>query len=87
MARTPDGRSCGSVVCGRPHRAKNVANWLPITYHFVLKRGEEILGENRRQIGKFRDIYTIDMSADSARTIDRRLVLALAVGQDALQAR
>jgi len=66
---------------------ENVANWLPIPYHFVLKRGEEILGENRRQIGKFRDIYTIDVTADSARTIDRRLVLALAVGQDALQAR
>ena len=66
---------------------ENVANWLPIPYHFVLKRGEEIIGENRRQIGKFRDIYTIDMSADTPRTIDRRLVLALAVGQDALQAR
>ena len=66
---------------------ENVANWLPIPYHFVFKRGEEIIGENRRQIGKFRDIYTIDMSADNPRTIDRRLVLALAVGQDALQAR
>ena len=66
---------------------ENVANWLPIPYHFVMKRGEEILGENRRQIGKFRDIYTIDMTADPQRTIDRRLVLALAVGQDALQAR
>jgi uncharacterized protein YxjI len=66
---------------------ENVANWLPIPYHFVLKRGEEIIGENRRQIGKFRDIYTIDMSADNPRTTDRRLVLALAVGQDALQAR
>ena len=66
---------------------ENVANWLPIPYHFVFKRGEEIIGENRRQIGKFRDIYTIDMSADDPRTIDRRLVLALSVGQDALQAR
>lgn len=66
---------------------ENVADWLPIPYHFVFKRGEEILGENRRQIGKFRDIYTIDMTPDSQRTIDRRLVLALAVGQDALQAR
>lgn len=66
---------------------ESVADWLPIPYHFVFKRGEEILGENRRQIGKFRDIYTIDMTPDSARTIDRRLVLALAVGQDALQAR
>ena len=66
---------------------ENVANWLPIPYHFVFKRGEEILGENRRQLGKFRDVYTIDMTADTPRTIDRRLVLALAVGQDALQAR
>ena len=66
---------------------ENIANWLPIPYHFVFKRGEEILGENTRQIGKLRDIYTIDMTPDSERTIDRRLVLALAVGQDALQAR
>jgi uncharacterized protein YxjI len=66
---------------------ENIANWLPIPYHFVFKRGEEILGENTRQLGKLRDIYTIDMTPDSARTIDRRLVLALAVGQDALQAR
>ncbi len=66
---------------------ENIADWLPIPYHFVFKRGEEILGENRRQLGKFRDIYTIDLTPDSARTIDRRLALALAVGQDALQAR
>ena len=66
---------------------ENVANWLPIPYHFVFKRGDEILGENRRQLGKLRDVYTIDMSADRERTVDRRLVLALAVGQDALQAR
>jgi uncharacterized protein YxjI len=65
----------------------SVANWLPIPYHFVFKRGEELLGENTRQIGKLRDVYTIDMSQDRERTIDRRLVLALAVGQDALQAR
>ena len=66
---------------------ENVANWLPIPYHFVFKRGDEILGHNTRQFGKLRDVYTIDMSDDDPRTIDRRLVLALAVGQDALQAR
>ncbi len=66
---------------------ENVADWLPIPYHFVFKRGDELLGENRRQLGKLRDVYTIDLSADRPRTIDRRLVLALAVGQDALQAR
>jgi uncharacterized protein YxjI len=66
---------------------ETVADWLPIPYHFVFKRGDEILGQNTRQFGKLRDVYTIDVSADNARTIDRRLVLALAVGQDALQAR
>ncbi len=66
---------------------ENVANWLPIPYHFVFKRGDELLGENKRQIGKFRDVYTIDLTPDSGHTVDRRLVLALAVGQDALQAR
>jgi uncharacterized protein YxjI len=41
----------------------------------------------RRQLGKLRDIYTIDMSGDPERTVDRRLILAIAVGMDALQAR
>jgi uncharacterized protein YxjI len=66
---------------------ENFAAWLPIPYHFVFKRGDQLLGENARQLGKLRDVYTIDMTPDSERTIDRRLVLALSVGQDALQAR
>jgi uncharacterized protein YxjI len=81
------GVALGRRAVGFIPYVDNVANWLPIPYHFVLKRGEQIIGENRRQIGKFRDIYTIDMSADAPPTVDRRLVLALAVGQDALQAR
>jgi uncharacterized protein YxjI len=81
------GVALGRRAVGFIPYVENVADWLPIPYHFVFKRGEQILGENRRQIGKFRDIYTIDMSADNPRTIDRRLILALAVGQDALQAR
>ena len=63
------------------------ADWLPIPYHFVFRRGEEVLGVNSRQRWKWRDVYTIDMSPDAERTVDRRLVLAMAVGQDALQAR
>ena len=66
---------------------ENVADWLPIPYHFIFKRGEEIIGENTRQTFKIRDNYTIDMSADKQRVLDRRLVLAIAVGMDALQAR
>ena len=46
-----------------------------------------MLGSHVRQSWKFRDTYTLDFSGDPGRTIDRRLVLATAVGLDALQAR
>jgi uncharacterized protein YxjI len=65
----------------------NFADWLPIPYHFVFLRGEQVLGSHTRQAFKFRDTYTIDLSGDPDRTLDRRLVLATAVGLDALQAR
>ena len=66
---------------------ENVANWLPIPYHFVFTRNEVVLGTHRRHIGKLRDVYTIDMSGDPEHSVDRRLILAVAVGMDALQAR
>jgi uncharacterized protein YxjI len=66
---------------------ENVANWLPIPYHFVFMHGDRIIGENTRQTFKIRDVYHIDMTADTERILDRRLVLALSVGMDALQAR
>lgn len=65
----------------------NVANWLPIPYNFVFMRGDSVLGTHKRRMFKIADTYDIDMTADSGRTIDRRLVLAIAVGMDALQAR
>jgi len=63
------------------------ADWLPIAYHFDFYRDDKIVGSNSRKFGSFRDIYFIDMTEDTERVIDRRLVLALVVGQDALQAR
>jgi uncharacterized protein YxjI len=65
----------------------NFADWLPIPYHFVFKRGDDVLASNTRRAWKIRDTYTIDLSGDPERTLDRRLVLATAVGMDALQAR
>lgn len=62
-------------------------DWLPIPYHFIFKRGDQLLGTHTRQAWKFRDTYTIDMTGDAERSLDRRLVLATAVGLDALQAR
>ena len=63
------------------------ADWLPIAYHFDFIRGDEKLGEHNRKLWSFRDVYTIDMSGDPQHTVDRRLILANAVGMDALQAR
>jgi uncharacterized protein YxjI len=65
----------------------DVSNWLPIPYHFVFSRNGTELGIHRRHLWKFTDIYTIDLSGDPDRTLDRRLVLAIAVAMDALQAR
>jgi uncharacterized protein YxjI len=66
---------------------ENFADWLPIPYHFVFMRDGTEIGSHRRHLWKFTDMYTIDMSGDPSRTVDRRLILAIAVGMDALQAR
>jgi hypothetical protein len=53
----------------------------------VFARGDRVLATNTRRAWKIRDTYTIDLSGDPERSLDRRLVLATAVGMDALQAR
>jgi len=65
------------------------ADWIPIPYHFDFLRDGEVIGKHERRTGlfKFRDVYDIDVSADTRHALDRRLVLANAVGMDALQAR
>ena len=63
------------------------ADWLPIPYHFDILRDDQLIGSHTRRIGSFRDVYDIDLSGDPERTVDRRLILAAAVGMDALQAR
>jgi hypothetical protein len=62
------------------------ADWVPIPYHFDYFIGDDRIGGLERILG-VRDRYRLDVSGDAERTIDRRVVLALAVGMDALQAR
>jgi uncharacterized protein YxjI len=64
----------------------NFADWLPIPYHFDFRRGDDVIGTHKRQAWKFRDVYRISMQGDPGHTVDRRLILAIAVGMDALQA-
>jgi uncharacterized protein YxjI len=61
--------------------------FLPIAYDFEFFRGEDVIGTHRRRRWQWRDVYDMDFSADTARVLDRRLILAIAVGMDALQAR
>ena len=65
----------------------NIANWLPIPYDFTFTRDGEAIGHHVRKRMKIADTYTLDLSGDPGRTLDRRLALALAIGLDALQAR
>ena len=59
---------------------------VPIIFHFTIDEGDQHLGDFNRRVG-FRDTYDLDLSGDTARTIDRRLAIALAVALDALQSR
>ena len=63
------------------------ADFLPFPYDFHFLHDGEVIGVNSRRRWKLRDIYDIDMTADTARVVDRRMVLAITVGMDALQAR
>jgi uncharacterized protein YxjI len=63
------------------------ADWLPIAYDFEFLRDGRQIGLISRRRWQWRDIHDLDFSADSERALDRRLVLAIAVGMDALQAR
>jgi len=60
--------------------------FVPILFHFRIDRGEQHLGDFTRPIG-VRDRYTLDLSGDTERTIDRRLGITLGVALDALQSR
>ncbi len=58
--------------------------WLP--FNFVIKRDGEEVGRYHRVLGKFRDRYVLELTPGLAE-VDRRLLVAFAVGLDALQDR
>ncbi len=61
--------------------------FLPIPYDFVIRSGERELGHFTRKFLSLRDVYTLDLSSDHEKRVDRRLGIALAIGLDALQNR
>jgi uncharacterized protein YxjI len=62
----------------------SVLGWIP--FNFVLKRDGQEVGNYRRVLGKLRDRYVLELAPELA-GVDRRLLVAFAVGLDALQDR
>jgi uncharacterized protein YxjI len=58
--------------------------WVP--FNFVLRREGREVGTYRRVLGKLRDRYVLEVTPELA-DVDRRLLVAFAVGLDALQDR
>ena len=61
-------------------------DFVPIPFHFTIDADAGHLGDLNRRFG-VRDTYDLDLSGDTARTIDRRLAIALGIALDALQSR
>jgi uncharacterized protein YxjI len=61
--------------------------WVPIPYDFLIHEGERELGHFTRKFLSIRDRYTLDLSGDRDKRVDRRLGIALGIGLDALQNR
>jgi uncharacterized protein YxjI len=61
-------------------------DFVPIPFHFTIALDGAPVGELTRERA-IRDVYTLELSADSERTLDRRLAVALAIALDALQSR
>jgi hypothetical protein len=58
--------------------------WLP--FNFVLRREGREVGRYRRVLGTLRDRYVLELGPELA-DVDRRLVIAFAIGLDDLQDR
>jgi uncharacterized protein YxjI len=58
--------------------------WLP--FNFVLRRNGEEVGNYKRVLGTMRDRYVMEIG-DGLEDVDRRLLVAFAIGLDALQDR
>jgi uncharacterized protein YxjI len=71
-------------VAGMFGEIASLLTWLP--FNFVFIRDGEQLGTYRRVMGKLRDRYVMELGP-GLQGVDRRLVLAFAIGLDALQDR
>ena len=64
----------------------DIGGWIPIPYNFDFLIDGTVAGGIDRKF-QLRDRYIVDLAGDHDKRVDRRLVIALAIGLDALQNR
>jgi uncharacterized protein YxjI len=64
----------------------DIGGWIPIPYNFDFLVDSTVIGGMDRKF-QLRDRYVVDIAGDHEKRVDRRLVIALAIGLDALQNR
>ena len=64
----------------------DIGGMIPIPYNFDLLIDGTVVGTMNRKF-QLRDRYVLDICGDHERQLDRRLVIALAIGLDTLQNR
>jgi uncharacterized protein YxjI len=80
-------RSFGNAILRRlVDFIPDIGGLIPIPYNFDLLMDGSVIGHLNRKF-QLRDRYVLDLSGDHERRLDRRLVLALAIGLDTLQNR
>ncbi len=62
----------------------SLLEWLP--FNFVLRRDGDEVGTYKRVLGKLRDRYVLELGPELD-GVDRRLIVAFAIGLDSLQDR
>ena len=64
----------------------DIGGWIPIPYNFDFLVDGTVVGGMDRKF-QLRDRYIVDIGSDNDKRVDRRLVIALAIGLDTLQNR
>jgi hypothetical protein len=83
---TAQERSLPQAIVRRVIDFVPYGEWVPIPYNFDFVVDDRVVGTMNRKF-QLRDRYIVDISGDQEHRVDRRLVVALAVGLDTLQNR
>jgi len=78
--------SCQYTLSSRSDFVPDIGGWIPIPYNFDFLVDGAVIGGMDRKF-QLRDRYIVDIVGDHEKRVDRRLVIALAIGLDALQNR